>query len=89
MHEAEKLNLDQIAAFLKASEGIRFEGETSQQVYPWIEQVLGQQRYHQQSRPARGLVRRYLEKMTGLSRAQVTRLIARYRDRGKIEVILT
>ena len=86
-HEAEKLNLDQIAAFLKASEGIRFEGETSQQVYPWIEQVLGQQRYHQQSRPARGLVRRYLEKMTGLSRAQVTRLIARYRDRGKIEVL--
>jgi hypothetical protein len=33
VHEAEKLNLEQIAASLKASEGIRFEGETSQQVY--------------------------------------------------------
>ncbi len=41
----------------------------------------------QQSRPARGLVRRYLEKMTALSRAQVRRLIARYRDRDEIEVL--
>jgi UDP:flavonoid glycosyltransferase YjiC (YdhE family) len=58
VHEAEKLSLDQIEAFLKASEGIRFEGETQEQVYHWIEQVLCQQQYHQQSRQARGLVRR-------------------------------
>ena len=87
MHEAEKLNLEQIEAFLKASAGIRFEGETPKQVYSWIEQVLCQQRYHQQSRPARGLVRRYLEKMTGLSRAQVTRLIARYLESGAVHPI--
>ena len=85
MHEAEKLSLDQIEAFLNASGEIRFEGENRQQVYGWVEQVLGQQRYHQQSRPARGLVRRYLEKMTGLSRAQVTRLIARYRAIGELQ----
>jgi transposase InsO family protein len=87
VHEAEKLNLEQIEAFLNASQQIRFEGETQKQVYRWIEQVLCQQRYHQLGRPARGLVRRYLEKMTGRSRAQVTRLIARYRHRGKIEVL--
>jgi transposase InsO family protein len=87
VHEAEKLNLEQIEAFLNASQQIRFEGETQKQVYRWIEQVLCQQRYHQLGRPARGLVRRYLEKMTGRSRAQVTRLIARYRQRGKIEVL--
>ncbi len=84
MHEAEKLNLEQIEAFLKASTSIRFEGETRKQVYPWIEQVLIQQRFRQLGRPARGLVRRYLEKMTGLSRAQVTRLIARYLERGTV-----
>ena len=59
MHEAEKLNLEQIEAFLNASQQIRFEGETQKQVYHWIEQVLCQQRYHQLGRPARGLVRRY------------------------------
>ena len=63
MHEAEKLNLDQIQGFLKASEGIRFEGESRQPVYHWIEQVLRQQQYAQQGRAARGLLRRYVEKM--------------------------
>jgi transposase InsO family protein len=85
VHEAEKLSVDQIEAFLEASHTIRFEGETQAQVYHWIEQVLGQQQYHQQSRAARGLVRRYLTKMTGLSRAQVTRLIGRYRTCGQVQ----
>ena len=85
MHEAEKLSLDQIQAFLQASQTIRFEGESRPQVYYWIEQVLCLQQYHQQSRGARGLIRLYLAKMTGLSRAQVTRLIARYRTRGTVQ----
>ena len=84
MHEAEKLSLDQIETFLNASEEIRFEGENREQVYGWVEQVLRQQHYRQQGRKARGLLRRYLEKMTGLSRAQVTRLIARYRANGEL-----
>ena len=85
MHEAEKLSLDQIEAFLNASEEIRFEGENRQQIYGWVEQVLRQQQYPKQGRKARGLVRRYLEKMTGLSRAQVTRLIARFLANGELQ----
>lgn len=87
MHEAEKFNLDQIEAFLKASDGIRFKGETRQQVYRWIEQFLRHQQYAQQSRKARGLLRRYLAKMTGLSRAQGTRLIARYLAQGELQTL--
>jgi len=85
VHEAEKLSLEQIEAFLNASEAMCFEGETQKQIYRWIEQVLGRQEYHQQSRQARGLIRSYLTKMTGRSRAQVTRLIARYRKSGSLE----
>jgi transposase InsO family protein len=85
VHEAENLNLERIASFLAASEEIRFVGENRQQVYAWIEQVLRQQQYRQQGRKARGLLRRYLEKMTGLSRAQVTRLIAGYEASGTVE----
>ena len=85
MHEAETLSLDQIEAFLNASEEIRFEGENRQQVYGWVEQVLRLQQYQKQSRKARGVLRRYLENMTGLSRAQVTRLIARYRAKGELQ----
>jgi transposase InsO family protein len=85
VHEAEKLSLEQIEAFLNASQEIRFEGETQKQIYHWIEQVLGQHQYHQQKRRARGLLRGYVAKMTGRSRAQVTRLIARYRKSGSLQ----
>src|SRR5258708_31613717 len=51
-----------------------------------MEGVLCQQQYHQQGRAARGLVRRYVGKMTGMSRAGVTRLIARCGRCGRIEV---
>ena len=88
MHDAEKLSLDQIEAFLNASKEIRFEAENRKETYGWVEQVLRQQQYPRQGRKARGLVRRYLEKMTSLSRAQVTRLIARYRANGELQPAL-
>ena len=70
--------------FLRASEEIRFSGQGRQQVYSWVEGVLVQQQYAQQSKAARGLVRRYIEKVSGLSRAQITRLIARYAATGQV-----
>jgi hypothetical protein len=45
VHQAEKLNRDQIEAFLKASQEIRLEGENRERVYHRIEQVLRQQQY--------------------------------------------
>jgi len=71
--------------FVGASEAIRFESKNREQVYGWLERVLVQQEYVLQGKSARGLVRRYIEKMTGLSRAQVTRLIARYAATGRVQ----
>jgi hypothetical protein len=84
MDDAEKLSLEAIGRFVAASEEIRFEAENRQQLYDWVERVLVGQEYSQQSKSARGLLRRYIEKMTGLSRAQVTRLIARYMATGRV-----
>lgn len=86
MHAAEQLSLDQIQEFLKASEGIRFEGKTREQIYSWVEKVLVHHQYRQQGRRVRGLLRQYVEKMTGRSRAQVNRLIQRYQKSGKVQV---
>src|SRR5450432_2908214 len=71
--------------FVEASEDIRFSSANRQQLYGWLERVLVQQEYVLQGKCARGLVRRYIEKMTGLSRAQVTRLIARYAATGGVQ----
>ena len=74
----ENLSLEAMVRFVEASEEIRFESQNREQVYGWMERVLVQQEYAQRGKAARGLVRGYIEKMNGLSRAQVTRLIARY-----------
>ena len=84
MHEAEKLSLEAISRFVEASEEIRFESKSRAQVYGWVERVLIGQKYARQGKAARGLVRRYIEKMTGMSRAQITRLIGRYTATGQV-----
>jgi hypothetical protein len=86
MNDAEKLSLEAIGQFVAASEEVRFEAQDRQQVYDWVEQVLVGQQYALLGKVARGLVRRYIEKMTGLSRAHGTRLIARYTASGRVEV---
>lgn len=78
MQAAEGLSLEQIRAFLENSEELGFKGRNREEVYSWVNQTLRQQRYQGLARDSRGLVRQYLEKMTGLSRAQVTRLVGQY-----------
>jgi transposase InsO family protein len=78
MQVGDRLNLEQIRAFLEASDEVEFKGRNRIEVYSWVNQVLRQQGYQELKRCERGLVRRYLEKMTGLSRAQITRLITMY-----------
>ncbi len=70
VHQAEKLSLEGIGRFVEASKEVRFEGQKREQVYNWVECVLLQQEYAQQGKAARGLLRRYIARMTGRSRAQ-------------------
>ena len=84
VHEAETLSLPQIEKFLLAAKEVRFEASQREEVYGWVERLLCQQEYARQGRRARGLLRRYLGKMTGLSRAQLTRLVGRYLATGQV-----
>src|SRR5215475_13722174 len=86
VHETEKLSLPQIERFLGAAREVRFEATERHEVYRWIEGLLCQQEYMGQGRRVRGLLRRYIGKMTGLSRAQVTRLVARYAASGQVRM---
>ena len=50
-----------------------------------MNQTLRQQDYGRLKREGKGLVRRYVAKMTGLSRAQVARLIRCYQQGGEVK----
>jgi len=78
MQVQEGLSLEQIRAFLEGSEEVGFQCRDREQVYGWVNQTLRQQRYQELKRSSRGLVRRYLMKLTGLSRAQIPRLITQH-----------
>jgi transposase InsO family protein len=85
MQEGKALSLEQIREFLQASDEIHFKGKGRAAIYAWVARTLRQQRYSRQDRAAKGLLRQYLAKMTGLSRAQITRLIQQYRQGGEIQ----
>ena len=83
--EAEKLSLEEIRAFLGASEGVGFEGRKREEMYEWVNGTLRRHHYERLRRSDRGLVRRYVRKMTGLSRAQTTRLIGMYLEGEEVK----
>jgi hypothetical protein len=85
MDDSEAGSLEQIRAFLAGSSEVRFAGERREEIYEWVEQTLVRLQYASLNKPDKGLVRRYLLRMTGLSRAQGTRLIALQRRTGRIK----
>ena len=77
--------IEQVKQFLEGSDGLQFKAVSAEERYEWLEAVLVRLRYLSLRRPQRGLVRRYLGRMTGYSRAQVTRLVGQYRRTGRLE----
>ena len=86
MKDNEKLSLEQIRACLEASEGTGFESTDKRELYEWVNRTLRHQGFEKLKRRAKGLVRRYIAKMTGLSRAQVTRLITCYTSGEEVKL---
>ena len=79
------MSLEQIQAFLDGSTEVDFKARNKEEIYDWVNRTLQQLPYRSLKRSARGLVRRYLAKMTGLSRAQVTRLLGLYLRGEKVQ----
>ncbi|MGA3043989.1 MAG: hypothetical protein ABSF54_24710 [Bryobacteraceae bacterium] len=59
-------------------------GNGARRLYDWIERTLVRHEYAGLGRADNGVLRLYLAQMTGLSRAQVTRLIGDYRETGRV-----
>ena len=78
-------SLDQIRAFLDGSQPFELHLPDRAQAYAFIAETLRALRYRRLKRPDKGLVRRYLVKVTGFSRQQLTRLIAQYHAQGRLE----
>ena len=78
------LSVAEIEAFLLAPKPIKFSATDKKETYKWIETTLVRLEYRKLKRHQKGIVRAYIKVMTGYSKPQVARLIARQRKEGHI-----
>jgi transposase InsO family protein len=86
MRNGEGVTEEQIKEFLRGSEGVSFAGQNKKEVYGWVQDLLVAQEFVQQDKKRRGAIRAYVEKITGLGSAQVTRLVRMFKETGSVEV---
>jgi hypothetical protein len=77
--------LEQIRAFLAGSAPLSFAVPQREAAYGFVAAQLSHFGYRRLGKADKGLVHRYLCKVTGLSRAQLARLIAQHAGTGRIE----
>lgn len=67
------MSIDELQALLRSRQALTFTGQSRARTYTWIERTLRQYGYLARSRAEKGLLRQYLQNLTGLSRAQLYR----------------
>ncbi|MBK8870947.1 MAG: integrase [Elusimicrobia bacterium] len=80
------VTIDQVKEILKSSDNLQFKGVTREGKYRWVSQTLKRFDYASLKKQAKGLVRVYLQRLSGFSRAQITRLIDRRLSTGRLIV---
>jgi len=86
MNDEQLQTIEQVNQFIDSSQEIKYKGINIQEKYQWIEEVLRKFKYKRLKRNGKGILRRYIEKVTGYSRSQLARLVGRYQEVGKLKV---
>ena len=76
--------LDQVRLFLDGAEPVEVRPLDRSARYEFVAQTLRRFGYWQPGKADKGVARRFVGKVSGLSRAQLTRLIAQHRSTGRI-----
>ena len=81
--------IETVRQFLDGTQAVAFSIATSKQGrYRWVQKTLVKHRYLLLAKADKGLITRYLMKVTGYSRAQTKRLIQQYAKTGTVTVKL-
>ena len=80
MNDSKLSSITEVKRFLKESEVTEFKKKFQKEAYEWIEGTPERFDYLNLCKKEKGLMKKYLEKVTGYSRPQVTRQIREYRE---------
>ena len=84
MNENRVKTLGQVGRFLDGTTDVEFEIDVKRKRYEWIEETLSRFRYFKLSKPEKGLLLSFIEKVSGYSRIQVKRLVRQYFETGHV-----
>ncbi|OGH81269.1 MAG: hypothetical protein A3I29_02605 [Candidatus Magasanikbacteria bacterium RIFCSPLOWO2_02_FULL_44_11] len=76
MNDSHLVSISQLKEFLKGGMEVTFDSADRSETYRWITDTLKRFRYHYLKKKDKSVVKEYCKKMTGYSRAQITRIVA-------------
>lgn len=85
MNDSNLNTIDDLQKFLSAAKSIEFRYQNRSEAYQWIQDTLIKFEYLSLNKFEKGIVKRYIIRMTKYSRAQITRLVSLYQHSGYIE----
>jgi transposase InsO family protein len=77
--------LDQVRRVLKGAKGLWLKGQDRKDKYAWLGSTIRRFNYHSLEKKDKGPLRKYMMLITGFSKPQLNRLIARNQLMGRIE----
>jgi len=86
MNDSKLNSMAQIKSFLAETKEMVFNKKSQKEAYRWIEETLRKFTYVILSKKEKGLIRRYLMKITGYSRSQLARHIDQYCKTGQVKI---
>jgi hypothetical protein len=84
MDDSNIASIGQIERLLSAWRGLRLKSASRTEKHNWLDSVLRRFKFHGLGRKQKGLLRRYMQQITGVSAAQLTRLIKQHLLTGNL-----
>lgn len=78
------LSVAEIEEFVRTPKPIKFSAINREEAYDWIEKCLVNFSYWRLKRRDRGIIRAYISLMTNYSESQITRLLNRWKQTGRV-----
>jgi len=85
MDDSQVQTLEQVRKFVEGTDSMELAISSKSERYDWVRRTLIRFEYLTLSRPDRGGLLRYLDRVSGYSKAQINRLVRQYRETGQIE----
>lgn len=85
MQHTRSYTIEELHDLITATDGVWFGATHREEAYRWIEETLRTYDYPHRTKPEKGILRAYAQKMTGFSRAWVSRLIGRFQSTTHVQ----